>query len=674
MFTKKNMLKIFLSFLFTILFFITLILCLEGREKNKVIVSFNDNDGNITNIYIGNSNYPVWQYKNLEGVSQDGEEIKIEKGKKFRLDYSKILDFSISIRTDEEDNISLKINGKKMKLKFNDGKYTYTSYVGIKNVLFNYFKNINIKIVLLGVIIGIVYFTLSYIFINYFEKFYKIIKEGKMRFIDIIKFLLLLMFFYFTLFYLLLQLLKMFIIIPLIIVIIVFIYGLRNDIKNRIPEIFAFLILFLGMSMAFILPAFHVPDEVGHFIKSYGVLNKENLHETEKNYMYFPMPISKIFDKYNMDIHNSEYTISAKEYFVDINTTIKNDSNKAIVDYRNTVSLPIFCYIPSAITIYFCKIIGVPFNILFLLSRITNLLIYAIIGYYSLKLLPKFKYLFLVIMLLPITIQQAVGLNQDSITNSLFILALSIILNLIYSDEKVVKKYKVIMLIIISVLLGYCKIGYFPVLFLSVLIPNNKFKNKKNSIFSKLLIILPCVLLSAKTYLNVASVTSGNELYYPLSTIYTDPVLVIRLFFNTLIGRGNLDMLTGLVDGFGWSTVWHKPLIQFIVSSITFILLLTSISKEEKVEKKYRIFFSIITVIMIGFICSSLLFGWTKIGENYIDGLQCRYFIPIAFLFYLSISNQFLLLNFKKNDLIRVLGIIIVNIFALWLIIYSYYL
>lgn len=673
MFSKKNVLKMLISFCFTILFLVTLVLCIEGSKNNKVVVSFNNEDGNITDLFIGNSNYPVWQYKNMDGVSVNEDGIRIEQNKKFKLEYSKILDFSISLKSTKLDNIILTVNGKKQKLTLQDDKYNYSLYVGIKDILSNYVNNISIKIVLLGIIIAVVYYIISYFFINYYEKFYKIVKNGKLKILEIIKFLLLLMFFFFTTFYILLQLSKLFILLPLFIILITFIYGLRNNIQNRIPEIFVYLILCLGMTMIFVLPAFHVPDETGHFIKAYSVLNKENLHETNKNYMYFPKPISKIFDKYNMDIHNFEYTISAKEYFVDINTVIKNDSEKIIVDYRNTVNLPIFCYIPSSIVIYICKLLNVPFNILFLLARITNLIIFTIVGYYSLKLLPKFKFLFLVIMLLPITIQQAIGINQDSITNSLFILSLTIIFNLIYSKEIRANKYKIFLLIALSIALGYCKIGYFPVLFISLLIPNSKFKNKYYAYISKLLIILPCFLLSILTYLSVASITSETAVYYPLNIIYTDPILVFRLFVNTLIARGQLDILTGLVDGFGWSTVWHKPSIQFIVSTISFIILMTSISKKEKIEKKHRLFFAIIAFIMIGFICSSLLFGWTKVGELEIDGLQCRYFIPITFLFYLAISNQFISLNFKNNDLIRILGIIIVNLLGFCSIIFSYY-
>lgn len=430
--------------------------------------------------------------------------------------------------------------------------------------------------------------------------------------------------------------------------------------------------------MAFVLPPFQVPDEASHFFKAYSIFfNKDvtinDSYRTGKAVLNLPKNIGAIIDKYNMDLFNSGYTITAKEFFADSSVKFNNQDKKESFFFGNTIDLPNFCYIPVAIIIFICIKLNLPFIFMPLFARIINLLIFSIAGYLSIKMLPRFKKMFMAIMLMPITIQQAVGINQDSITNSLFFLVAAILITMIFSKEKI-KNYKCYILIVLSALLGFCKTGYFAILFLALFIPKNKFENKKLSFVFKCLIIIPCLFLSFAKYLDVAIVTSNaNVSYYSINTLFTNPLLIANVCLNTIMNRFHLDMLTGLIDGFAWSTVWHKPLIQFIVTIIYFLIILTAVDKEEKMKIKHRIIFLISAIIIFGMIYASLLFGWTNYGATMIDGLQCRYFIPVTLLFYLSISNNCIKLNFKNNDFAYVLGIIAVNMLSFCTIIRSFY-
>ena len=70
---------------------------------------------------------------------------------------------------------------------------------------------------------------------------------------------------------------------------------------------------------------------------------------------------------------------------------------------------------------------------------------------------------------------------------------------------------------------------------------------------------------------------------------------------------------------------------------------------------------------------ASLFFGWTKLGADAIDGLQCRYFVPVTLMFFITISNRKIKFDLKNKNLYMVCGILLVNIMCFYTIINSYY-
>lgn len=294
-------------------------------------------------------------------------------------------------------------------------------------------------------------------------------------------------------------------------------------------------------------------------------------------------------------------------------------------------------------------------------------------GYFAIKIVPKFKKIFLIVMLLPLTLHQAGAINQDSLTNTLFFLIAAVLIKMYFSKKNSISNKNLIFLFFISMFLGFCKTGYFPILFLILFIPNSKFKTKRQMLISKGMILLPCLLLSFSKYFQVGSVTlAANVNYYKFSDLITHPFMIIKVAINTFFSRGSLDLLTGLVDGFGWSTRWHNPLIAFICTSLYLLLILTS-CEEKKHDYKFKILSFIISMMIFGLIYVSLLFGWTNFGSEFIDGLQCRYFIPVVLMLYISLSNNCVKLNFKNKDLVYVSMIVIVEILSLFTIILGYY-
>ena len=131
---------------------------------------------------------------------------------------------------------------------------------------------------------------------------------------------------------------------------------------------------------------------------------------------------------------------------------------------------------------------------MFMLSRFINLCICMILCYYAIKITPKFKKIFMLVALFPVFFQQAMGLNMDYLTNSISLILVALILNYKESDKDITYK-QIFNILIFAIGIALCKFGYFPILWLVLLIPNNKFTSKKFAVIFKILFIfIPLII------------------------------------------------------------------------------------------------------------------------------------------------------------------------------------
>ena len=203
---------------------------------------------------------------------------------------------------------------------------------------------------------------------------------------------------------------------------------------------------------------------------------------------------------------------------------------------------------------------------------------------------------------------------------------------------------------LIAIILAYCKFGYFPILLMVLLIPNDKFKTKKCAIIFKTLFIIVPSLLS---YLQNSSLgISEDNPYYSFEFALSHPFSAMKVYFATAFERMPLDIFRGLFDGFGVSTQWHSSLVLYILVALYVILIATSGNGEKQFNWKERTLMLILSFLMICIIYSAMFFGWTYFGAPTIDGLQPRYFIPPVILIYLAITNNAIKLDVKNKNII----------------------
>jgi uncharacterized membrane protein len=578
---------------------------------------------------------------------------------------------NVNIEASVIDDIKIEYNGD-IIVTDNTGKIVEDK-TGVDDNLF--LHSVSKKDVILGSLNtkSLVYFVicfilsvLSLVYISYFVNKYNGTKDSfKIRdflILSISVFVIFMLTFYF-----LLYILDVAVVILPLAVVFYLVHKLKDNIKERIENLYIILAIAFGVTMIFVLPPFNAPDEYAHFVKSYTFTTFAD----DKGVTNLPVSLESLYSKYGHSLLDQKMDFETKSYFNDL----MQDNNKDVLSenefvYTNTKYLKVLPYLPSAILLFLLKLIGVSPLVMSVAGRFLSLIVMLIMYYLAIKNVPILKRLFMVICLLPIVLHQAV-INQDYLTNATVILLIAMVLKYRYKQIRIgIEEMSI--LSVLGIMIACCKFGYFVFLGVIFLIPCRLFKTKKVAVLFKLAFIIIPIMVSFIG--NVAITAAEDTTHYSISYSLSNPVNTIKVFAKTFWQRAELDLFRGQFDGFGVSTKWNNG---FISSVLYFIYILYFLSSEkqdvEKIEKKTRIVLFVIAFLLIGVVYSAMYLNWTNIGADTIDGLQPRYFTPAILCLALAFSNSIIKIDVNNKEKLDTILMCVIYVCVFSTIILGFY-
>lgn len=431
----------------------------------------------------------------------------------------------------------------------------------------------------------------------------------------------------------------------------------NNEIDNeKIPKIFLLSCIILGTVYVFIAPLFTGSDEHNHYYRIYEI--SEGIFATPTNKVVgskLPKSLSETFIIGSGNNTTIKYKDIKKMWNIKLNSSNKVQYGNSYVDsYNNTALYSPIQYLPQVIGFLLAKLLGLRPYIIGLLGRLFNLFFYTLLGYFCLKNIPKSKLFYMLILLSPNMLQCATTLSADSFTNSIFLLLISIIFKLCYSKDKITKKEKYLVLIL-SVIISLCKIVYLPIVFLVLLISDEKFVNGKKE---KKLYCMVTIILSVFISFVWMGFTDGIFKIAYDKTDFQKQFILHNLFSYIIIFmRTMVNYIIKYVEClFVGTTMYHSQLkIPSIISFIYVILVSISLLNDKnkyKFDNYKKAFISIIGIIIIGLISTAIYIQCTaqyySVANSTIEGIQGRYFIPIIFLIPFIFNFKRMKINEKK--------------------------
>lgn len=449
------------------------------------------------------------------------------------------------------------------------------------------------------------------------------------------------------------------------------------------PEnVFLALILSFGFLFVFVTPPALVGDEPNHFFRAWQISEGQIIGEKRENLSGGWLPKSVLYTNRKL-VGNIEMNADVKFDLRLITELIRlplNREEKVFERFPNTVVYSPFPYAPQVSGILIGKIFDLSPLAMIYLARVFNLLFFSALAFFAIKKTPIHKWVFCLLSLTPTNVFQVASASVDAFTFGICFLAIAYFLHYALEENAEIKTLDIAKLFALCLLAVLSKNAYIflPLIFLAV--PPRKFDSiwkYAATVFALLFVCAGSVgLWSALVkpiylpYRIDIPMNPEEQLRFILSDPFNfvfmavaDYVLNFKYYFITFFGQLTWFDL--------YVPAWLTVFVFVVVLSVAFF----DKTPEKSVSRLSKsLFFAIL--VCTAFLISVLLYmTWSPVRGNTIEGIQGRYFIPVAPLFFLLFYNKKLeWKNFSKYvDKIAAVTVIFSLIITLYSIIERYY-
>lgn len=439
--------------------------------------------------------------------------------------------------------------------------------------------------------------------------------------------------------------------------------------KYDMPRFTAALAFAFGMIFLLTISPLSVPDEKTHFAAIYELTCKFLRRSSD--------PAFADFSGFSNHLNVCTGYLRVLHDFggaYDFSGSVERD----IVSSMWTLTYPLE-YVPQIIGFSIALLLGRNMVTAFMLARFFNLLFYVLCVYLALKRASKFRTLFAIAALMPMSLQQAASLSYDNFINALSLLLLAALFEAVFSGEKLSIK-KLAFIFVPAVLLAPAKGVYCLAAVLLVFVPRDAFSELKigKKGCTALLIglcALMFALVSVPSLIRIMTSTRpGFEItgdsQYSVSYIFAHPLDTAAIFkdtFNTYI----LQWLGGAV-GYTLST-YTLDLPAWIVP-VYFAMLILSVQNvkgnEITIRRGMRLTLLIYCAFVIFSFMMTMFLTWIRSTDKIIVGVQGRYFTPIIPALTVCLNSK--LAELKKDPTCGILLLTVLLLARCVLEIFSY--
>ena len=446
-------------------------------------------------------------------------------------------------------------------------------------------------------------------------------------------------------------------------------YKLSQGAEKRIKKewLFAGFALVVGIALVFVNAPQVRYDEHAHFWRAYEIASGNIISRTTNE---LPNSVTDLFMREDNSYPNKEINYETIQEKIGAEL---NEDEKTPFAVGATGSLTPISYIPQVIGVLIGRVLQLSPMIILYLGRLTNLLAYIALVFMAIKIMPseKWKLIIMMIALFPMSMNLAATVSPDTVILGTTLLAISYAMHLKFETKEITYKH-IILLGILCMIPTVCKIVYFPLCLLVLLLPHEKFESKTKRILSWVIIFaivfIPYLVLNRIVSLGdyeIAIRTNMTEqILFTLSSIPRDFITLI----NTIYVEFS-DYFFEMIGG--WNTIQ-------ILSIVLFIMLLIAMYKTEENEKKLtftktdKVICWVIFIIEVLGVVAAMYLGWTQAQQTVVEGVQGRYFLPIIPLICILLSKNKLEWKIKNKEMKYAIILMIIFVFVCGFSIRSY--
>jgi len=420
----------------------------------------------------------------------------------------------------------------------------------------------------------------------------------------------------------------------------------NNIIKDE--KSFMYVMLIYLLSFLFIFPPMEAPDEPYHFYRSYKF----------SQYDFTKSPYNNMIEKkinipgnYNCLGYSRAFVYESAVYPNDILACYKNAANVKLNFAVGTRANRLITLIPSALGIKLGDIFTNSPLFIFYCGRLFNFVFSFFVLLYALKIIPKHKQIFLLVVFIPMFVQQSVSFSYDAILNSLCVLIVAYLIKFFNQTEEITTKeliiYSLCSLVILDIKLPYILI---PLLILFV--GKDKLGKDQKKKIMRIALFLGVILLSYFVANYIASLDLPKRIgevsavkRNTISGLIKSPTKIFRIMKATARGHAS-EYYRNMIACFGWLRYFFDDrLIMFCYLMFGVAIL----ADDTKLRLKKRIINIGLIGLLFGGIFLSMYLSWTPYNSLIIEGVQGRYLLPLLLPLFIFIMPNKKLIKLKNE-------------------------
>lgn len=317
-------------------------------------------------------------------------------------------------------------------------------------------------------------------------------------------------------------------------------------------------------------------------------------------------------------------------------------AEKHIAWFTNTAAYSPVAYVPAAVGIRLGELVGANVGTMVLLTRLAGLLSYVLIVGWALYCLREYRIGWVVaaVALLPIAVFQAGNVTADTVTNALAILVSVLLVKALFLRQQLTRP-ETVGLLVSAVLLPLTKPTYLLLALLVVVVPGGLWCWRHGRVVAS--VCAAAGTIGFGLWMRLAAPTgAGTSLMRPKNEWYTvdpgrqfqgvlhDPIRFGGVFLAS-VARRDREWFTEFFGQLGFSGVMVPGLS--VVACLLALVVAAGVSERfEQPRGRWVVACLVVLALSVGMIYGTLYLSFTPVGYYIIDGVQGRYFVPLAVL------------------------------------------
>jgi len=306
-------------------------------------------------------------------------------------------------------------------------------------------------------------------------------------------------------------------------------------------------------------------------------------------------------------------------------------------------------YLPQAIVMLIVvRLLNAPVAVLYYLSRLTSVGLYAALTFYAIRRLPQGRWLLAVLALAPMAVIQAAVVSPDALDNGVAFLFAAWVLSIMPRQGSPLSRREFLTMLVLIIVLCAGKPAT-PILLLLLLgVPRSVYGSRARwigtlsaAIGSFLLITVGWNVVMG-LQVGVNSPLPGVQAATQLGGMVQHPLEFAQTVARTYVAEGS-RLLTEWIGVTGYAA-WQMPPVIYLLYPVLLLYVALSETPGTFLNRQRRSLLLLTFLAHAGAVAAFLYAGFNPVGSSSIAGIQGRYFIGTALLLGLALlpSRQIL--------------------------------